>query len=80
MHDTRLEDGFGEGTFQRHVQAGEPVSAHKQDVLEATALELGEDLQPELGPFRLRSPDAEQLATAVEPNGKRQIEGALLHL
>lgn len=80
MYDAGLEDGLGESSLECLIEPREPVSADKEDVLDAATSKLVQDGEPEFGPLGLCGPNAEYVPSTVEPNAERNVEGSLLDL
>src|SRR5687767_5955994 len=78
MHDAGLMNRLGERGLDRAVEAGQPVGAQEQDVVDAAVLELREDLEPELGSLRLCDPQPQDVSFAIETHAQSDVEGALL--
>src|SRR5215210_7866959 len=78
VHDAGLHPRGREDGFDRLGEALEPVDAADQDVLDATAAEIVEDGQPELGALGLLPPDPEDLALAIAGHAQSEVAGAVL--
>ena len=76
VHDAGLHPGLRERRLDRLGEAFEAVDAADQDVLDAAALEVIEDGQPELGALGLLPPQPEDLPVAVARHPKREIARA----
>ena len=75
MNQARLHPGLGVDGFDRFGEAGQPVDAADEHVPDAAGLQIGQDLQPELGALGALEPHAEHVAVAVEVDPDRQIAG-----
>jgi len=79
VHQARLHPGLGVDGLDRLGEAGQPVDAAHEYVLDAAGLQIGQDLQPELGALCLLKPHAEHVAVALEVHPDRQITGEVAH-
>jgi hypothetical protein len=72
VHDAGLHPGRGEDGLDRLGEAGEPIDAADQDVLDAALVEVVEDGQPELRALCFLPPDPEHvaLASTVTPTAR----------
>lgn len=59
MHNAGLYGRMREDARNGCGQAFQVVAAEVQDVLQAARLQFGQDLQPALGAFALRQPEAQ---------------------
>ncbi len=72
-----LHPGLREDGLDRLGEAGQPVDAADHDVGDAACLEVGQDLQPELGALATLKPDPQDLALAVCVDADRQVAGVV---
>ncbi len=71
------EADFLEGGSDGLLDTGQAIGAD-EDVLDAAVLEVGEDLEPELGALGLRGAEAEHVAGAVGLDAEHDVERSLL--
>ena len=69
---------WGNDGLDRLGEALEAVDAGDQDVLDAAAVQVVEDRQPELRALGLLPPDPEHLALAVAGDAQREVAGEVL--
>ena len=79
MDDTQLDLGLGILHGNRIREALEAIHACDQDVFQAAVLQLGQDRQPELCPFVLGQPQAQQLLVTLHIDAQCQIERLVDH-
>ena len=75
VHDAGLHPRLRVDGLDRLREAAQPVDAADEHVLDAAGLQLGQDLEPELGAFGALEPHAEHVALAVEVDADRQVAG-----
>ena len=74
MHDAGLDLGLREDGGDRVGEALQAVDHGDQDILDAAVLQVGHDPQPELCPFSLLDPQAQDLLAAVGLDPQRQVD------
>lgn len=80
MHDTGLDHRLRPYCFDRVGETLESVTAHDQDVADATVLQLRQDREPKLRAltFGIPNPDAQDVFTALKINTNRKIRRTVL--
>jgi hypothetical protein len=76
VHDAGLHPGVGEDGLDRFGEAGQPVDAGHENVLDAAVLQIVEHGKPERGALGLLPPDPQDLAFALDGRADRQIARA----
>ncbi|MGY4311252.1 hypothetical protein ACVWW1_000555 [Bradyrhizobium sp. JR3.5] len=79
VHDAGLHNRLRENRHDGLWKALEAVDHGNQDVVDATQLELVDDLEPVLGPFGLLDPEPEHILLAVRIELQGHIDGLVLH-
>jgi hypothetical protein len=74
-----LVDGLREDGVDRLGEAGQPVGADEEHVLDAAVPELGHDARPEAGTLALLDPEAEAVARPLERDPDRGVDRPLAH-
>ena len=75
MPDAGLHHGLRIDRGARLGKALEPIDHRDQDIVEATRLQVVDDLEPEFGAFGLLDPQAQNLLLAVRIERQRDIDG-----
>ena len=75
MHDARLDDRLGPRRGDRLGEAGQPVAADDQDVLDAAVGQLGADPGPELRALGGLHPDAQDVLDPVQVDPDGEVRG-----
>src|ERR1700756_1795228 len=75
VHDAGLHHGLRIDRGDRLGKALEPIDHRDQDIVDATRLQVVDDLEPEFGAFGLLNPKAQNLLLAVRIERQRDIDG-----
>lgn|GEM_PF-4852226 len=75
MNDTELNLRIREDGLNGFGKPFEAIDAGDEDIPHAPALQLGDDLEPELRAFRLGGPQTKNFLQAVQIDADRQIDG-----
>src|SRR6266511_3451173 len=79
VDDAGLVDRLREDGVDRLREAGQPVGADEEHVLDAAVTEIGEHARPEAGAFALLDPKPETVAGALERDANGDVDGLLAH-
>src|SRR3954468_14405255 len=74
MNNAGLDRRLREDSRDRLGKALQAIDHGDQHVFDAAVLEFGHDAQPELGPFGLLDPQAQDLLGAIGPNPERDMD------
>src|SRR4051812_28748975 len=74
MNNAGLDRRLREDSRDRLGKALQAIDHGDQHVFDAPVLEFGHDAQPELGPFGLLDPQAQDLLGAIGPNPERDMD------
>ena len=77
-HDAVLHHGLGLDRGDSLGKALEPIHHRDQDIVDATHLQVVDDLEPEFGTFGLLNPKAQNLLLAVRIERQRDIDGLVI--
>ena len=80
VHDTGLDDRLGPGRGDRLGEAGQPVAADDQHVLDAAVGQLGADPGPELRALGGLHPDPQDVLDPVQVDPDGDVRGAVAHV
>src|SRR5208337_895357 len=78
MHNAGLNQGLRKYRRDRLWKAFEAVDDGDQKIVDASALELVDDFQPELGALGLLDPETEHLFLAIGVESERDIDRLVL--
>src|SRR6266511_1070974 len=79
VDDAGLVDRLREDGVDRLREAGQPVGADEEHVLDAAVAQIGEHARPEAGALALLDPEAETVALALERDADSDVDGLLAH-
>src|SRR6266545_4096382 len=79
MDDAGLVHRLREDGVDRLREAGQPVGADEEHVLDAAVAQIGEHARPEAGALALLDPEAETVALALERDADSDVDGLLAH-
>ena len=68
MHDTQLHLGVGKYSLNRFGKTFKSIDTGNDNIVNATIFKFRYDIEPELGPFAIGDPQAQQLFVAIEIN------------
>ena len=74
MDDAELHLGLGVHRLYGLGEAGEAVATGDEDIGNAPVLQFGQYVEPELCPFVLLDPEAQEFLVAVEVNAQGQVD------
>jgi len=80
MHDAGLDGGIREGRIDRIREALEAVHDRDQDVFYAAIAQVVHHREPELSPFVIGNPKAQNLTFTLRGDAQGHVNGLVLNL